>query len=54
VKVDVSRRFCVVRQGPGVRRRVVIPSWRTRIRRFKVNIGNLNRQDSQIIRVMLS
>jgi hypothetical protein len=40
--------------GLGVRRRFVIRSWRTRIRRFRVNIGNLNRQDSQIISVMLS
>ena len=47
-------RFCVVRQGLGVRRRFVIRSWRTRIRRFMVNIGNLNRQDSQIISVMSS
>ena len=44
--VNVSRVLCstVVRQGLGVRRRVVIRSRRTRIRRFKVNMGNLNRQ----------
>jgi hypothetical protein len=53
--VNVSRVLCstVVRQGLGVRRRVVIRR-RTKIRCFKVNIGNLNRQDSQIISVMLS
>jgi hypothetical protein len=46
--------LCSKTGGLGVRRRVVIRSWRTRIRRFKVNMGNLNRQDSQIISVMLS
>ncbi len=38
----------------GVRRRFVIRSWRIRMRCFKVTIGNLNRQDSQIISVMSS
>ena len=46
--------LCSKTGGLSVRRRVVIRSWRTRIRRFKVNMGNLNRQDSQIISVMLS
>jgi hypothetical protein len=32
--------LCSKTGGLGVRRRVVIRSWRTRIRRFKVNMGN--------------
>jgi hypothetical protein len=51
-KMTVGRRKPrVLCSKTGVRRRVVILNRRTRIRRFKVNMGNLNRQDSQLLRL---